>query len=167
MSLHEVTSTLGDQRWFCPLTSLTLHDLRWKHAPWAMAASRLFSSGLSCSMVWMTGSSAWRSLPERRKMNCSSTFFRYSRLATDFSRSWLRSSRRTSLFRSCRESQSSDRRTGAEPPHQQLFPSAESCVNLGISDIKNADGNDKMRINSKNVHKNDALSWGGYNFFIR
>uniref|UniRef100_A0A667ZKZ3 Transmembrane protein 223 n=1 Tax=Myripristis murdjan TaxID=586833 RepID=A0A667ZKZ3_9TELE len=33
-------------------------------------------------MVWMTGSSACLSLPERRKMNCSRTFFRYSRLAT-------------------------------------------------------------------------------------
>uniref|UniRef100_A0A3Q2P7M9 Transmembrane protein 223 n=1 Tax=Fundulus heteroclitus TaxID=8078 RepID=A0A3Q2P7M9_FUNHE len=37
----------------------------------------------------MTGSSACLSLPERRKMNCSRTFFRYSRLATLFSRRQL------------------------------------------------------------------------------
>lgn len=68
--------------------------------PWAIAASLLFSSGLSCNIVWMTGKSACLSLPDCRKMNCSRTFFRYSRLATLFSRSWFRSRRRSSLFSS-------------------------------------------------------------------
>uniref|UniRef100_A0A3Q3MGZ9 Transmembrane protein 223 n=1 Tax=Mastacembelus armatus TaxID=205130 RepID=A0A3Q3MGZ9_9TELE len=44
-------------------------------------------------MVWITGRSACLSLPDRRKMNCSRTFFRYSRLATLFSLSWFRSRR--------------------------------------------------------------------------
>ena len=74
--------------------------------PWAAAASRVFSSGLSCSMVSTTGNSRARSLPGFSRMNCSSTFFRYSRLAADFSRSWFRSSRLTSLFRSwCQRSE--------------------------------------------------------------
>lgn len=68
--------------------------------PWAIAASLVFSSGLSCNIVWMTGKSACLSLPDCRKMNCSRTFFRYSRLATLFSRSWFRSRRRSSLFNS-------------------------------------------------------------------
>lgn len=66
--------------------------------PCAIAASLLFSSGLSCSIVWITGKSACLSLPDRKKMNCRRTFFRYSRLATLFSLSWFRSRRRTSLF---------------------------------------------------------------------
>lgn len=69
-------------------------------APWAAAASLAFSSGLSCSIVPMTGSSRARSLPGFRRMNCSSTFFRYSRLAADCSRAWFLSSRLISLFRS-------------------------------------------------------------------
>lgn len=68
--------------------------------PWAIAASLLFSSGLSCNIVWMTGKSACLSLPDCRKINCSRTFFRYSKLATLFSRSWFRSRRRSSLFNS-------------------------------------------------------------------
>uniref|UniRef100_A0A8C6S873 Transmembrane protein 223 n=1 Tax=Neogobius melanostomus TaxID=47308 RepID=A0A8C6S873_9GOBI len=47
-------------------------------------------------MVWITGRSACLSLPDRRKMNCSRTFFRYSRLATLFSLSWFLSRRRIS-----------------------------------------------------------------------
>lgn len=66
--------------------------------PCAIAASLIFSSGLSCSIVWITGKSACLSLPDRKKMNCRRTFFRYSRLATLFSLSWFRSRRRTSLF---------------------------------------------------------------------
>lgn len=73
------------------------------YIPCAIAASLLFSSGLSCSIVWMTGNRACLSLPDRRKMNCRSTFFRYSRLATLFSRSWFRSRRRSSLFNNWQE----------------------------------------------------------------
>ena len=102
----------GMHTWCCPQEAEPAfpfrHRIYWSTAqprlvpcpPWAAAASRVFSSGLSCSMVSTTGNSRARSLPGFSRMNCSSTFFRYSRLAADFSRSWFRSSRLTSLFRS-------------------------------------------------------------------
>lgn len=70
------------------------------HTPWATVASFPFSSGLSCSIVSITGRSLSLSLPGFRKMNRSRTFFKYSRLATDFSRSWFLSSLLISLLRS-------------------------------------------------------------------
>lgn len=72
------------------------------HLPWAIATSFPFSSGLSCNMVSITGSSRSFSLPDFRNMNCNRTFFKYSRLATDFSLSWFLSNLLTSFLRSCR-----------------------------------------------------------------
>uniref|UniRef100_A0A3B5K5C2 Transmembrane protein 223 n=1 Tax=Takifugu rubripes TaxID=31033 RepID=A0A3B5K5C2_TAKRU len=60
----------------------------------------------------MTGNRACLSLPERRKMNCRRTFFRYSRLATLFSRSWFLSRRRTNTPLAARRSFC----TSAQPP---------------------------------------------------
>lgn len=72
------------------------------HLPWAIATSFPFSSGLSCNMVSITGSSRSFSLPDFRNMNCNRTFFKYSRLATDFSLSWFLSNLLISFLRSCR-----------------------------------------------------------------
>lgn len=89
---------------------------------------QVFSSGLSCSMVSTTGNSRARSLPGFSKMNCSSTFFRYSRLAADFSRSWFRSSRLTSLFRSwC---QRSERRKGFFMKDEHVSPSFQQPLKM-------------------------------------
>lgn len=72
------------------------------HLPWAIATSFPFSSGLSCNIVSITGSSLSFSLPDFRNMNCNRTFFKYSRLATDFSLSWFLSNLLISFLRSCR-----------------------------------------------------------------
>lgn len=90
-------------------TNLFSYHLSWflwqyfeHHLPWAIATSFPFSSGLSCNMVSITGSSRSFSLPDFRNMNCNRTFFKYSRLATDFSLSWFLSNLLISFLRSCR-----------------------------------------------------------------
>lgn len=102
---HNVTSKIVSTQNFnhksnieCKLSNKSFNTFL--HQPWATAASFPFSSGLSCNIVSITGRSLSFSLPGFRKMNCSKTFFKYSRLATDFSRSWFLSNLLISLLRS-------------------------------------------------------------------
>ena len=61
------------------------------HPPRANCTTRSFSSWLSFNMVVRTGTNCSRSLG-RHLRNCNMTFFRYSRFADSFSRSWFLSS---------------------------------------------------------------------------
>lgn len=66
-------------------------QLKIQTIPRACCITRSFSSWLSFNMVVRTGTKCSRSLGRHFK-NCNMTFFRYSRFADSFSRSWFLSS---------------------------------------------------------------------------
>lgn len=79
------------QKCFNVVVSMKNLQLKIQTIPRACCITRSFSSWLSFNMVVRTGTKCSRSLGRHFK-NCNMTFFRYSRFADSFSRSWFLSS---------------------------------------------------------------------------